>query len=190
VTPEQQMLLSRATPLVQMSLMQGDVHYGLEPKTLMTVLGSCVAVCLWDKLRCVGGMNHFVLPCDPRGERNARYGDVAVGELVAGLVHLGCRIIDLQAKVFGGAAVLPFGGGESVGSSNVRLALRRLRYHRIPVIAQRTGGTLGQQIRFDTRTGEVFFRYLPGGTQRNIQAGPVGHRDRVTTYSPMDQRVI
>jgi chemotaxis protein CheD len=165
-------------PAERVSLAQGEVHFGTEPRTLVTVLGSCVAVCLWDRIRHIGGMNHFVLPNDPRGERNARYGDFAIDQLVDGLLRLGCRTADLQAKVFGGAAVLPFAGGESVGSSNVRLALERLRHHRIPVTAQRTGGTLGQQIRFHTTTGEVFFRHLPGGTQ-----SPRTTRSRHTTGS-------
>src|ERR1700704_6324559 len=161
---------------VRVSLAQGEIYYCAEPKTLMTVLGSCVAVCLWDRIRRVGGMNHFELPSDPRGEKNARYGDYAIDELVDGLLHLGCRIADLQAKVFGGAAVLPFAGGESVGSSNVRLALERLRHHRIPVTAQRTGGTLGQQIRFHPRTADVLFRHLPRGTIQGPRANPAGSR--------------
>jgi chemotaxis protein CheD len=169
--PDPGILVQSATPALQVSLMQGDVYYGTEPIVLVTILGSCVAVCLWDRVRAFGGMNHYVLPSDPRGEKSARYGDVAVDELVAGLLGLGCRNADLQAKVFGGAAVLPFAGGESVGSSNVRLALRRLRYHHIPITAQRTGGIFGQQIKFHTRTGEVFFRYLPGGAQRNSATG-------------------
>ena len=164
-------LLQPDTPVVRVSLMQGDVHYDDEPKVLVTVLGSCVAVCLWDRIRCIGGMNHFVLPGGMGDEKNTRYGIAAIDQLVAGLQSFGSRVADLQAKVFGGAAVLPFGGGESVGSSNVRLALGRLRYHHIPITAQRTGGTLGQQIRFHTHTGEVLFRYLPGGGQRNTAAG-------------------
>jgi chemotaxis protein CheD len=140
--------------------MQGEVFVSTEPKILMTVLGSCVAVCLWDRVRRVGGMNHFVLPRDPRGENNTRYGDVAIEELESGLLWLGCKAADLQAKVFGGAAVLAVRGGEAVGTSNVRLALTWLDRHRIPVVARRTGGTLGQQIRFNTATGEVLFRYL------------------------------
>lgn len=147
----------------QITLMQGEIYISTEPAILMTVLGSCVAVCLWDRIRGFGGMNHFVLPRDPRGEGNRRYGDVAIDELEAGLLWLGCKVHDMQAKVFGGAAVLAVHGGESVGTSNVRLALTRLRDHRIPVSARRTGGTLGQQIRFNTGTGEVFFRYIPQG---------------------------
>lgn len=148
---------------VQVSLMQGDIHCSADPKILVTVLGSCVAVCLWDKVRGVGGMNHFVLPIDLNGEKSTRYGDVAIDALEAGLLRLGCRISDLQAKVFGGAAVLPFAGGQTVGSNNVQLALERLRRDRIRVTAQRTGGTVGQQVRFHTRSGDVFVRYIPGG---------------------------
>jgi len=159
-------------PEVQVSLMQGDIHFTADPKVLVTVLGSCVAVCLWDKLRGIGGMNHFVLPNDRNGEKSTRYGDVAIDELEAGLMRLGCRITDLQAKVFGGAAVLPFGGGQTVGQNNVELALDRLRRDHIRITAQRTGGTVGQQIRFHTRTGEAFVRYLVASSRKIIPPDP------------------
>jgi chemotaxis protein CheD len=159
-------------PEVQVSLMQGDIHFTADPKVLVTVLGSCVAVCLWDKLHGIGGMNHFVLPNDRNGEKSTRYGDVAIDELEAGLLRLGCRISDLQAKVFGGAAVLPFGGGQTVGQNNVQLALDRLRRDHIRITAQRTGGTLGQQIRFHTRTGEAFVRYIVASARRIVPPDP------------------
>jgi chemotaxis protein CheD len=151
--------------------MQGDVHCSSTPKILATVLGSCVAVCLWDKVRGAGGMNHFVLPVDRYGENSSRYGDVAIDELEAGLLRLGCRLTDLRAKVFGGAAVLPFGGGETVGSNNVQLALDRLRRDHIRVVAQRTGGVLGQQVRFHTGTGDAFVRFIPAGIRGGFPPG-------------------
>ncbi len=160
-------------PPAQVSLMQGDIRISADPKILMTVLGSCVAVCLWDKVRRAGGMNHFVLPTDRHGEKSTRYGDVAIDELQAGLLRLGCRMGDLQAKVFGGAAVLPFAGGQTVGSNNVRLALDRLRHDRIRIIAQRTGGILGRQIRFHTGTGDVFVRDIPAGIRGGFPPGTV-----------------
>ena len=158
---------------VQVALGQGDIHCSADTKTLTTVLGSCVAVCLWDKVRGFGGMNHFVLPNDRHHERSARYGDVAIDELEAGLLRLGCRIEDLQAKVFGGAAVLPFGGGETVGSNNVHLALERLHRDRIRITAQRTGGILGLQVRFQTRTGDAFVRHIPAGLRGTFPPGIV-----------------
>jgi chemotaxis protein CheD len=157
---------------VYVSLMQGDIHCSAEPKILVTVLGSCVAVCLWDKVRGAGGMNHFVLPSDRNGENSTRYGDVAIEELQAGLLRLGCRMGDLQAKVFGGAAVLPFCGGQTIGSNNVQLALARLRRDHIRIIAQRTGGVLGQQIRFNTRSGEAFVRYIPAAARGGAMPKP------------------
>jgi chemotaxis protein CheD len=158
-------------PSAQVSLMQGDIVCSAAPRILATVLGSCVAVCLWDKRRGVGGMNHFVLPICPDGEKSTRYGDVAMDELETGILRLGCRFADLQAKVFGGAAVLPFGGGQTVGSNNVELALERLRLDRIRITARRTGGTHGQQIRFNTLTGEVLVRAISPGAS----SGPRGH---------------
>jgi chemotaxis protein CheD len=166
--PPQDDLSGWDIPTMQVSVMQGEIHCSAVPQIMTTVLGSCVAVCLWDRVRAIGGMNHFVLPSDPRGENNPRYGDVAIDQLEAGLVRLGCRITDLQAKIFGGAAVLPAGGAHSVGSNNVRLALERLQRDRIKIIAQRTGGVLGQQIRFHTRTGDVFTRYIPVTTRGGV----------------------
>jgi chemotaxis protein CheD len=143
--------------------MPGEVHFTAQPTIVATVLGSCVAVCLWDRVRSIGGMNHFVLPWDPNGQVSARYGDIAMNELEAGILRLGSRQGDLQAKVFGGAAVLHFAGTQSVGASNVGYALERLSQARIRVTAQRTGGTQGQQIQFHTGTGDVLFRYIPAG---------------------------
>ncbi len=171
--------VTNATP-GQVSLMQGDVRCSANPAILTTVLGSCVAVCLWDKVRGAGGMNHFVLPNDRHGEKSTRYGDVAIDELEAALLRLGCRMSDLEAKVFGGAAVLPFAGGETVGSNNVRLALERLSRDRIRIVAQRTGGILGQQIRFHTRTGDAFVRYIPAGIRGGFPADPTTREGFVT----------
>lgn len=148
-----------AHPREHVVLMAGDCRFSAEPRVLMTILGSCVAVCLWDQQRGIGGMNHFVLPTDQGRDGSARYGDVAIDELQAGLLRLGCQLVDLQAKLFGGAAVLPY-AGYSVGLQNVTFAIKRLSRDGIPVIAQRTGGTLGQQIKFNTRTGDVLFRHL------------------------------
>ncbi len=148
-----------AHPRDHVVLVAGDCRFSAEPRVLVTTLGSCVSVCLWDQHRRIGGMNHFVLPTDQGRHGSARYGDVAINELQAGLLQLGSHLADLQAKLFGGAAVLPY-AGHSVGLQNVAFAKKRLSRDGIPVIAQRTGGVLGQQIKFNTRTGDVFFRHL------------------------------
>jgi len=106
-------------------------------------------------------MNHFVLPNDPkRGSADPRYGNVAMEQLLAALGKCGSRPTDLQAKVFGGADVLPTMSGNSVGGNNIRFALDLLSQERIPVVAQRTGGTLGRKLIFNTSLGEVLVRAL------------------------------
>jgi chemotaxis receptor (MCP) glutamine deamidase CheD len=124
---------------LEVFLSPGTLHCAAAPSGVTTILGSCVAVCLWDSRQRLGGMNHFVLP-RPRGDDapSPRFGDVASVALVEQMLWLGCRIGSLRAKLFGGAAVLPFAlGGHPVGAQNVRLAIETLRDHGIPVIALR-----------------------------------------------------
>ena len=142
------------------SVMPGEFYCAAERAILSTLLGSCVAVCLWDQSRQLGGMNHFVLPRAPEGQVSARYGDVAITCLVDGIVGLGARIETLQAKIFGGADVLTFGSQPPIGAANVALALDYLRHYGIPVAAQRTGGKRGRLIKFHTGTGEVLARSI------------------------------
>jgi chemotaxis protein CheD len=151
-----------ADPPAQVFLTPGSLYCGTTPAIVSTVLGSCVAVCLSDRYHRAAGMNHYVLPRSPTGERSLRYGDVAMTRLRERLTRSGCAVRDLRAKVFGGAAVLSFGEGEdSVGAQNVRTALEWLHHHSIPVVAQRTGGSRGLLIRLDSPSGRVLVRRVP-----------------------------
>jgi chemotaxis protein CheD len=126
------------------------------PALVSTILGSCVAVCLWDTRLRLGGMNHYVLPRSMQEPPDPRFGDVAIDQLFDGMTRLGCHAAGLQAKVFGGAAVLPFGTNrDTVGDANVRVAIEMLRRYGIPIVTRRTGGHFGVLIRFHTETGDV-----------------------------------
>ncbi len=138
-------------------LSPGDVICMAEPTLITTVLGSCVSVTLWDKDRRIGGLNHFVLP---KGGAGSRYGETALLELVEGVLALGAHLRSLEAKVFGGAAVLPIGGEGTVGTSNVAFALGELARRGIPVAGRRTGGQRGRLLMFNTETGDAFVRWL------------------------------
>ena len=145
-----------AEGLQNVFLLPGAIHIATEPTLVTTILGSCIAVSLWDPVRRAGGMCHFVLPGDLGGGSSLRYGDAAINRLVEGLVSLGCRIRDLRAKVLGGADVLPVStAAVTVGARNLQMALGRLRHHGVPVVAQRTGGRSGILIRMLTESGEV-----------------------------------
>jgi chemotaxis protein CheD len=129
---------------------------GDSPRTMMTVLGSCVSVCLWDRRGRGGGMNHYVLP--RRGgnaELTTRYGDVAIPRLVSRLLALGVSREDLRAKIFGGAHVLqdtPV-GGRTLGGDNVDIAIQAMHAEGIPVVSEDVGGTRGRKLAFNTVDG-------------------------------------
>ena len=132
-----------------------------EPAVVTTILGSCVAVCLWDKRQRIGGINHYLLPRCGSAPPSPRYGDVAFSRLLLAMQRAGCQDEHLRAKVFGGAAVLPFGAhADTVGTQNVDVALEVLRAQGIPVVARRTGGRRGLFLRFHTALGRVMVREL------------------------------
>jgi len=151
------MALAEDHGLHRLFLSPGELFCATEPTLVSTVLGSCVAVTLWDADRGIGGLNHFVLP---RGGGTARYGDAAVQALIERMVELGAHLRSLEAKVFGGASVLAVGDQDSVGAANIAFALGELSRRGIPVVARRTGGERGRMLIFNTQTGEAFVRWL------------------------------
>ena len=54
---------------------------------LSTILGSCVAVCMYDPVQNVGGLNHYLLPHDgtsgPQEKKIWRNGDGAFDQWLA-----------------------------------------------------------------------------------------------------------
>ncbi len=146
------------------SLMMGQLYASVGPCTITTVLGSCVAVCLWDQGSAVGGVNHFMLPrWDGNGLPSPRYGNIAIPKLIEAVVAAGGRRSRLVAKVFGGGNVL--GQGEpparsTVGFPNADYALQPLALEEIPVVAQRLKPDHGTKIAFETGSGEVILRVL------------------------------
>jgi chemotaxis protein CheD len=144
-------------------LQPGQVFASAEATEATTVLGSCVAVCLWDLRLRIGGANHFLLPYLADGESaSPRYGNVAIERLMRDLESLGSRPEDLVAKVFGGAAVLEAFRDERahLGAKNVDLARRILNAHAIPIVAEDVVGVRGRKLIFHTDSGIALVRLL------------------------------
>ena len=99
---------------------------------VMTTLGSCIAACLWDREKRIGGMNHFMLPDGDSG----RYGSYAMELLINELLRRGASRATLEAKVFGGAAVISGMNTINVGERNTAFVLDYLRTERIPVVSK------------------------------------------------------
>lgn len=144
-------------------LQPGRLFVSAQPYTVRTILGSCVAVCLFDPARATGGINHYLLPHRlGDGESSTRFGEVAVRRLIGAMLALGCARTGLQAKVFGGAHVLRPGdaSGRDLGSQNAALALELLAAEHIPVLAQDLGGARSRKLIFRTDDGSAFIRRL------------------------------
>lgn len=130
---------------------------------ITTLLGSCVAVCLYDQRQHIGGMNHFLLPMwNGKGLASPKYGNIAIQQLVERMFQLGSRKPDLIAKVFGGAAVLESQNNVFfIGDRNIRIVRELLEQEmQIKIVAASTGGNQGRKIVFNTFTGEVRQKYL------------------------------
>jgi chemotaxis protein CheD len=133
----------------------GYIFVPAEPVTIHAVLGSCVAVCLWDQKRQVGGMNHFLWPftSSPK-EATPCYGNVATMELINMMERNGSKKKNLLAQVLGGAMpkLVP---NATVGAANVDIARSILQKRGIPICSEDVGGQMGRKIVFDTHTGHV-----------------------------------
>ena len=108
-----------------------------EDLLIMTTLGSCIAVCLWDRQAKVGGMNHFMLPdSGGNGQDSGRYGSYAMELLINELMKLGASRMTMEAKVFGGGAVISGMNTINVGERNTTFVMDYLKTERIPVVSK------------------------------------------------------
>jgi chemotaxis protein CheD len=152
------MQAAAAAPRRAVYLHPGDSIATNVPTAVKTILGSCISVCLWDCDRAIGGMNHFVMPRTAGSTATpGRFGSLAIPSLIDAMVEQGARATRLQAKVFGGASMVP--GGQArpnhIGVQNMRIATDLLERAGIPVLACDVGGGHGRKIVFYTDDGSV-----------------------------------
>jgi len=133
----------------------GYVYFSRQPTTLRTVVGSCVAVCLYDRILQMGGMNHYLKPhINDQSKATPQYGNVAISALIRMMEEAGSRRRDVVAQVLGGGTPEEV-QGEWVGQQNVSIAREILARKGIRIVSEDVGGSVGRKIVFDTGTGEI-----------------------------------
>lgn len=138
---------------------------------LVTVLGSCVATCLWDETVGVGGMNHFLLPeASSNSTEKTLFGAYAMELLINELLKKGARKSHLQAKLFGGGRIVS--GLSDIGAQNAEFARRFLEREGVPCVSESLGGDLGRRVRFWPATGRAQQIFI----QSNVDMLPVRPR--------------
>jgi len=129
---------------------------------ITTILGSCVSVCLFDSIRHIAGINHFLLPLSYPGKTDIeKYGDTSMEFMLNKMLKMGSNQKDIDAKVFGGGEILTYQNSNfNIGKKNIEVALDFISDQEIRVISKMIGGIEGRKIIFNTFTGTVEHRYL------------------------------
>lgn len=139
----------------------GDLLVSKTPVRVTTVLGSCVAVCLWDTSIKAGGINHYLLPNLIDEIEPLKYGYYSIPELIRRILALGASKKSTVAKVFGGAQNLTKNDTNfKIGQANINIAFELLREHHITVVNHDVGGSLGRKLIFHTDTGRAYMKTL------------------------------
>jgi len=155
-------------PRSAVTLHIGEVAASKFPVVLGTLLGSCVAVCMFDPVLRAGGMNHILLPSCRVGDTNPRCGVHAMELLINELMKLGGDRRRFIAKAFGGGNVLNGIKMPPIGLGNANFVRDFLAKERIPLVSERLGGNHAVHVYFWTDTGKATVHTVDGSSLPRI----------------------
>ncbi|WP_379551555.1 chemotaxis protein CheD [Qipengyuania sp. DGS5-3] len=158
----------------RITVMQGEVKVsGDHDVELTTVLGSCVATCLFDPVAKIGGMNHFLLAEPPSGADRAtfdeHYGLFLMELLVNEMLKLGSSKDRMKARLYGGANINT--ALSPIGSANAAFARQFLRDEGIEQSFEDLEGQHARRLHFRPVSGLVRCRNAgaaPEATQKPL----------------------
>lgn len=140
------------------TVIQGQARASASPNVEMsTILGSCVATCLYDPIARIGGLNHFLLAQPPKGALDdgfdSTYGLYLMELLVNEMLELGAVKSRLKARLYGGANINAELG--AIGSANAAFARQFLADEGIVKVFEDLEGTRARRIHFRPASGLV-----------------------------------
>lgn len=146
-------------------ILPGEFYCTRRDIMIVTVLGSCVSACIRDRVSGIGGMNHFMLPdggdsADVLQSASARYGIYAMDVLIEELLKMGARRDALEAKVFGGGAVLRGITSLNVGERNALFVREYLKAQKISIVAEDLNDVFARKVCFFPRSGRVLVKKI------------------------------
>ena len=155
-------------------ILPGEYFVHDEDVLITTTLGSCIAACLWDRERRIGGMNHFMLP-EGTGD-TGRYGSFAMELLINEMLKRGARRGGMTAKIFGGGQVVKSLAGTSIGDKNVAFVRAFLAQENIPITASDVLDIFPRKIVQFPRSGKVMCKRLPATHGAEFEAQEARYR--------------
>jgi chemotaxis protein CheD len=164
-------------------VLPGEFYVDNQDVLITTTLGSCIAACIWDRERQIGGLNHFMLPDGPADGTSGggRYGAYAMDQLIGELVKRGANRSTLEAKVFGGGAVIDGMNSIQVGERNTQFALEYLRTERIPVVSKDVLDVYPRKVAFLPKIGKALVKRLQPQHNEALAAQERMARQKVAT---------
>lgn len=144
-------------------VLPGEFFVYDEDILVMTTLGSCIAACIWDREKRIGGMNHFLLPdvgSGGGGADSGRYGSYAMDLLIGELVKRGATRSTMEAKIFGGGAVISGMNSINVGERNTAFVMDYLRTERITVVSKDVLDIYPRKVCFLPASGKAMVKRL------------------------------
>jgi chemotaxis protein CheD len=149
-------------------ILPGEYFVDTEDLLVMTTLGSCIAACLWDRHAQVGGMNHFMLP-EGSGD-SGRYGSFAMELLINEMMKRGAAKSRMEAKIFGGGAVIAGMNTINVGERNTNFVIDYLKTERIPIVSKDVMDIYPRKVCFLPHSGKAMVKRLaPANTDALVQ---------------------
>ncbi len=163
-------------------VLPGEFFVYDEDILVMTTLGSCIAACIWDRDKRIGGMNHFLLPdTGGGGGDSGRYGSYAMDLLIGELIKRGATRGGMEAKIFGGGAVISGMNTINVGERNTAFVLDYLRTERISVVSKDVLDIYPRKVCFLPQSGKAMVKRLASA---NTEALAAQERAAATRSAP------
>ncbi len=179
-----------APPRRDVTIIIGGVEAAKEPTLIRTLLGSCVAACLYDPVMCIGGMNHFMLPYSRDGsqaEEATRFGAHSMDLLIGMMMRLGADRRRLLAKVFGAGHVLSgTASADSVPRRNMLFIRQYLADEKIPVAGEDLGGRCARMVQFFTDSGRARVKQVEIDTAQLVLEQEKGQRREQPEYGSVE----
>jgi len=140
-------------------IVAGEFYVTRAQEVISTLLGSCIAACIWDPAVQIGGMNHFLLPDHDESSRSARYGAFAMEHLVNRILMAGGQRDRLSVKLFGGGDVM--NGSRGIGRRNIEFAREYVRKEGFRLVGEDVGSHFSRVVRFFPDVGRARVRKTP-----------------------------
>ncbi len=150
----------------------GEIATAKAPTILKTVLGSCVAIVLYDEINKIGGMIHIVLPKkrDEREYKEGWFADTGIPILIAKTKAKGANLNNIQGFVFGGNNAIRCERSANeplkIGENNILFVRNLLKEKNIKFEEHGTLQSYGTKVSFDLSSGKSSFKLLKNETTK------------------------